>query len=208
MKFDTEKELASARAKAVKMKKAGAKMKQILVETGLNHSQAESAIMEASFTDEDRKWFEKLAADTPGRCVAARKANKSWGWIAVMAGVPESQVRKHWANATGLKSQGQRIGRGGRFYYGDGGRPLYENELKPTGTDIKVGSDRETAILQSRLQRMVGLEMDELKNLGKDYGVTFRKGDTKTKYAQRIIAAATAKKAPAATAATAPATAA
>lgn len=193
MKFDTDTQLTAAQKKAVRLKADGAKMKQILVETGLNHSQAEAAILAASFTPEDRKWFDGLGKTPDERFVAARKAGKSWGWIAVLAAVPESQVRKAWTAATGTKSQGTRIGRGGRFYYGEGGRPLYAENLRSTGTQIKLGSDRETAILQSRLQRMANLTMEELTDLGKDYGVTFKKGETKTAYAKRIVTAATTK---------------
>lgn len=180
-------------AQAVAMKAEGAKMKQIMAETGLNHSQAERAIMKATITDAEVQAFGEGHADLASAVKAARKGSAplSWGPISIMASryfggeISESAARRAFTEATGLKHQGQRIGKGGRFYYGDG--ELYVDTLRPTGTDIpKDAVGREAARLSAITQRMLGLDMAELKALAADYGVEVKKGMTKARIVQAI----------------------
>ncbi len=114
-----------------------------------------------------------------------KDASLSWGEIACRCGVPESKVRKLFTETTDLKSQGQRIGKGGRFYYGERGAPLYEAELRPTGTDIPKGAKYEGAITAAVGQRLIHLEISELRTTFKDY--TGKDAGKRTK-AQLVVA--------------------
>lgn len=131
----------------------------------------------------------KAFATDPGETVkAARKeANNSWGFIAVRCNVSESAVRRAYTEATSLKSQGCRIGKGGRWLYSD--QVLYNDVLRPTGTDIpKDAVGREGAEVAAGTQRIHQLDFSELKNLAADYGIEF-KGGTKVSLAKKVLKA-------------------
>lgn len=109
------------------------------VKNGLSHAQAEFYWLRNATLEQGG--MKELVGSEPatGESVAKlRKAGESWGRIAVLINKPEGSTRKLFAESTGTKSQGNRIGRGGRFLYSDAGQPLYEAELKATGTTIKV----------------------------------------------------------------------
>lgn len=186
-------EFSEAEAHAVTLRQSGAKMKQIMAETGLNHSQAERAIMKATLTTADAEAFEASGTDLASRVRAARKAGTSWGVIGILAGEPESKVRRAWTEATNLESKGLRIGRGGRFAYGYSGEPLYEDTLKPTGTAIPKGAGLVGALKVSRVQRLVQMDLADLKELGSQAGVAWKKGTTKAKFAQAVSEALVAE---------------
>lgn len=128
-------------ALAVTMHDDGKSHKVIMEATGLNHSQVECAIMEANFPKSaffsvkstDKDYTAKLEAFiVEGRQVKAL----SWGALGVLAHIPESRVRKIWAERTGTKSQGLRNGKGGRFLYQE--PRLYVEDHRKTGVTIPV----------------------------------------------------------------------
>lgn len=126
---------------------SGAKMAEVLEATGLNYSQAWYFWMRLRV---ERGDFGKgsdlkgLTGDKAKRAIElartvdpnpeTEKPGQSWGFIAVRFALPEARVRRMFTDQTELKSQGLRIGRGGRFYRRD--EVLYEDVLKPTGTAI------------------------------------------------------------------------
>ena len=78
---------------------------------------------------------EGLRAD--GKVIAGlRDQALSWGEIAVRVGRPESFVRSAFKAAGSAKDIGLRIGKGGRFAYGD--PTLYLDNMKVEGAQIPV----------------------------------------------------------------------
>ena len=60
----------------------------------------------------------------------------SWGDISIVVGLPESRVRKIFRNGETRKDLGLRIGKGGRFAYGD--PTLYLENRKVEGAEIPI----------------------------------------------------------------------
>lgn len=60
----------------------------------------------------------------------------SWGQIAVVCNVPEGQVRRAFKAATGLSSQGQRKGHGGRYLAGE--PRFYSGNRKGIGVEAEA----------------------------------------------------------------------
>ncbi len=173
----TQEDIAKATAMVIKMRSGGAKWPEILSATGFSHSRAELIWMDHVLPAAERQRCQAMikADGLPKAAQTLRSEGLSWGEIAVRAGKPEGQVRTAFKEATGLKSQGQRIAKGGRFYLAEG--VLYQDSLKPTGTDIpKDAKGREGARLSAVTQRLMNLELKELKGLAADHGV---KGTTK-----------------------------
>jgi len=181
-------ELSEAEQQAVSMREEGATMKAIMAATNLNHSQAERAIMKATLTEADVASFEAGGTDLGSRAQAGRANGLSWGVMGILAGQPESAVRRAFTQATELKSQGLRIGRGGRFHYDESGRPLYADELKATGTAIPKGGTLGTAIKASFEQRLGRLDRAAVVRIAEQYGIP-TKGATQI-LVKRIIKAA------------------
>lgn len=137
---------------AFKMLEAGKTQKEILATTWnqdgkkdpngetLNYSQfwlyCQSQTLPAeafiTATEGSEDWFKAVA-----KC---RTAGDSWGLIAVKCRAPEGRIRKAFTEATGLKSQGLRIGRGGRYLSND--PVLYTGEAVKTGTAIPKEAKR------------------------------------------------------------------
>lgn len=186
-------ELSEVEAEAVAIRANGGTLKAAMAATGLNHSQVERAVLKATLTQADADRFEAGGADLADRVVAARNAGTSWGVIGILAGEPESKVRKAWSDRTALESKGLRIGRGGRFAYGYSGEPLYEAELRPTGTAIPKGAGLVGALKESRIQRIGRMELDDLKALGAELGIEWTKRGTKAAYAKKVAAALVAE---------------
>ncbi len=72
-----------------------------------------------------------------------RDGGDSWGLIRVKFGYAdytEGKIRKMFEEASGLKSQGLRIGKGGRFFNRDG--RFYVDDHRKPGTAIKAGTPR------------------------------------------------------------------
>jgi hypothetical protein len=125
---------------ALRLHNDGKKMHEILEITGLNYSQAWAYINDAIL---DPKKRVKPANRTPETVKRLRDSGTSWGMISVMFGYtefPESKIRKMFEDATGLKSQGLRIARGGRFLNKD--PLLYLDERRKSGIELKVGTSR------------------------------------------------------------------
>lgn len=111
--------------KAVVLRLRGEKWPAVLEATGLSHSQAENHEMRfkmwlhAAGVPGFSEWTPiVLDADpaTAGAQIAdQRSKGVSWGAIGVRAGVPESKVRRLFKEATNVHSEGQRIGKGGRW---------------------------------------------------------------------------------------------
>lgn len=70
----------------------------------------------------------------------ARAAGDSWGLIAVKCRAPEGRVRKAFSTASGLRSQGLRVGKGGRYL--DNDPVLYAGSAVKTGTAIPTTAKR------------------------------------------------------------------
>lgn len=184
--------------KALAMHADGAQIKAIIKETGLNYTQTWRFL---TSRDLEAQGFEFLTTVDPARCEAMRAEGLSWGAIAVRHrltpehntfGAPEGQVRKAFETATGLKSQGQRIGKGGRFFYGDRGAPLYAAELRPTGTDIPKEAKYDGAIQAAQDQRLIHRDLEDLKARATELGVSLKSGSknkTKAKLVTDILKA-------------------
>lgn len=67
----------------------------------------------------------------------------SWGKIAVLCGVPEARVRRTYEKHSQTLSEGQRIGKGGRFYERD--EAYYEAGLRKPGTVIPANLKKDKA---------------------------------------------------------------
>jgi hypothetical protein len=117
----------------------------------------------------------------------ARHANQSWGYIAVRCNKPEAQVRKQYAEATGTKSQGLRIGHGGRWVNND--PVLYLDEAKMTGTAIPVGTPRSQyrALVASHDDYLAGLPAEELRRRCRLLGL--KENGSKAVLVKRLLAA-------------------
>ncbi len=174
--------------KALAMHAEGAPIKAIIKETGLNYSQAWRYLRSR---DLEAQGFEFLTTVDQAGVKAMRDEGLSWGEIGVRHrltgdhttfGCPEGQVRKAFTEATGLKSQGQRVGKGGRFYYGEMGVPLYAGELRPTGTDVPKDAKYEGAVQAAENQRLIHLDLDTLKERATALGINLKSGNkNKTK---------------------------
>jgi len=123
--------------KALALHQKGAKMKEILEETGLNYSQAWLYITDAELPQSQRV---SQANRTPATVRKLREEGDSWGLISVKFGYlefSESKIRSMYQEFTGKRSQGLRIGRGGRWY-GDEPR-LYNGVRRRSGVRIAKG---------------------------------------------------------------------
>lgn len=171
---------------ALELHQAGTPIKAILEATGLNYSQAWYFIRSAELREAGYEFPEF----TVKACAAMREEGLSWGEIAVRFQKPESQIRKAWTEATGLKSQGQRIGKGGRFFYGDRGAPLYAEALKAPGTDIPKGAHYGEAIEAAEQENgLLKQDITELRALATEKGIRFSKKATKAQLVRKIRAA-------------------
>jgi hypothetical protein len=98
----------------------------------------------------------------------------------------EGKVRKAMKNM-GIEDKGHRTGKGGRFLGND--PRLYEADLKATGVQIPVGK-RSEALFYADIQRLMRLEMAELKAVAEEREVPIKKGMTKVKLVQALAEAA------------------
>lgn len=108
------------------------------------------------------------------------------GKIMVMLNATEGQVRKAIREGANVDDRGHRTGKGGRFF--EGKAEYYEGELKTEGTRFDLGSDLDRS-QQARLQRLMKLDLAELKALAKDMGVTVGKSTTKARLAKAMATA-------------------
>jgi hypothetical protein len=177
---------------------AGEKIGAVLAETGLKYSPVWLTARWLELTAESPELF--VAEPTAAKAVALRDQGCSWGEIAVRfspsapRAFPESRVRAWFKEESGLKSQGLRTGRGGRYF---AGRPeFYDGELVRPGTEIPKDMPIEVAVSVATLidhetQELLALGIKELRAMAKGLGI---KTGSFTK-AQLIRAIRTARKA-------------
>lgn len=127
--------------RALKLHREGKRLKEILELTGLNYSQAWLYITDADLSPSQRV----KAKDATSQTVKQLRDDDqlSWGLISVMMGYkafPESRVRKMYEEASGLRSQGLRIGHGGRYLNGD--PVLYADDRRKPGIALPKGTTR------------------------------------------------------------------
>lgn len=156
--------------KAVKMRTAEvpAKWSEVLKATGLSHSQAEFAVL--------RVTEKRRMPATAENAKKLRSEGFSWGHIAVILDLNEGAARRLFTEASGNESQGQRIGRGGRFYRRE--QLLYDGELKPTGTTIPKG-EKPNAVNHAAAQRLLKLvkaDPEAARRIATRYGVSLPEG--------------------------------
>lgn len=189
--------------KAIELRLAGEPWANVLSITGLSHSQAERHEFRFKMLC-GLPGFEPIVLDADtladpvklGKIVAEKRAEGiSWGVIGELAGLPESRIRKAFAAATVLDSKGQRIGKGGRFAFADGS--LYE-PTPATGFAMKPGSKRPEV---TKAGTAKGLTKEQ-----RDMAVTL-KGSIADRRAKRLAEIKKSRKAPAAKAITAKASA-
>ena len=192
---------------AAELAEGGATKAAIQEATGLNYSQLWRYLRSQEL---EAQGFEFHTTVDPELVAAYRRDTElSWGEIAVrfrtseahnLMGAPEGQIRKAWAQATGLKSQGLRIGKGGRFYYEESGRPLYADELRPTGTEIPVGAKLATALAEAEGQKLIRKDISELRSMAEAAGIEVKnaKGKflTKAQLVRALRPAPVAEEAP------------
>jgi hypothetical protein len=147
---------------AVQARRDGRKAKEIQAEFDLSHSQFEFAWLRLEVLKDEIG----TVPATPAGIATARAEGKSWGVIAVLADTTEGKVRNLFKEATGAKSQGQRIGKGGRWLYNEQG--LYEGEFNKPGTTIPADAPefkgREGATAAQEAQRnLLTVDFKDLK---------------------------------------------
>lgn len=174
---------------AVAARQAGMKSDQILAEFGLSHSQFEFAwLRQVELVD----FVGSVEATGPNAVAMRDYFQVSWGRIAVLMDCSEAKVRSLYKEAAGLLSQGQRIGKGGRWYLNE--RDLYTEGLQRPGTKIteaeaKEMGRREAATVAAASQKLLLKDMAELKAIAAAEGVTVKKGTTKALLIKGILQA-------------------
>jgi hypothetical protein len=126
-----------------------------------------------------------------GEAIAeARATGDSWGRIAVRAQVPESRVRKLYAEHTNLRSEGQRIGKGGRYLRDEDG--YYQEEARFVGhafaADAPIPSPEELTGVQALLDTR---SMKDLRAEAKSLGLKVEPKATKVQVARMVARAFT-----------------
>lgn len=181
---------------------AGEKIGAVLSDTGLKYSPVWLTARWLELTAEAPELF--LAEPTAAVAVKLREEEGcSWGEIAVRfsqaapRSFPESRVRAWFKQASGVRSEGLRIGKGGRWFAGE--EEFYMDVLRKPGTqipaDMPIAIAREVATKVDRdtiTQGLLSLQVKELKALMADHGIKFKVGMTK---AQMIRAIRSAQKA-------------
>lgn len=147
--------------------------------TGLNHVVSEREYMAFVLPESE------LVAPTGANAKMLRDERQlSWGEISVRLGVTEGRARKLYAES-GTLSEGQRIGKGGRWLGND--QELYSDVLQPTGTKISVEAGRRNARKLAAQQRIVKMEIGALRQYAADNGVA-TKGKTPAQISKALFA--------------------
>jgi hypothetical protein len=178
-------EYAALTAAVLAAREAGMSTAKCQVEFGLNHMQVAAITYRARITQDMRDSWTEGGATLGERAVAARANGMSWGMMGYIANVPEGSVRAAFAATSATKSQGLRIGKGGRYYYGD--PELYAEALVTTGTTIAVGSDHAAARHASQIQRVTRLAPEALFRVGTELGCPRNKSEALTAYTNRLL---------------------
>lgn len=183
---------ASLTSTALAYLKSGMKQKEVRETLQLNHSQLDLIVYQNQLTEADFDRFLEGGGTLGERVAVARnQLSLSWGVIGLLAGEPESRVRREYAKQTEKDSKGQRIGKGGRWLMNE--PTLYERELNPTGTILPAGKvyNRAFAIGEARVQRIYKLDFTQTQELATAYGLTWdsKKYRTKARFTEALIAA-------------------
>lgn len=160
----------------------------------LNHSQVDLIVYTLRATDDVVEAYMNSGATMGARTIAGRKEAHSWGFMAVLESigtgrkVSESAIRNAFKATSDTKSEGQRIGKGGRFYMVE--PVLYQDELKPTGTVIPADAprSREVAVTHANEQRFTRLSMEGQNHIGEQVNVPYVKGMSRAKWMNAVIA--------------------
>jgi len=189
------KEYEALSASVLKDKAAGLSLSKIGAKYNLNHTQVDwityrDRITEAdleAWATIDPKYLEQCPNGTELqlRVLQGRDRKISWGMMAVLQECPESTIRKAYAAVTTLRSQGQRIGKGGRYFMQQ--PVLYEDVLRPTGTQIPVDAPLASAKNLSIRQRIERLSFDSQDALGAKFGMPYQKGTSRTAWLKAVL---------------------
>lgn len=173
-----------AAAKLIKLRCTdGLKWKEVLAKQEIGYARGELIVFEHEF--EQAKM--KTIPATPENVVYLRtELGLSWGAIMVWCAAGEAVVRRAFKDGAKVHSDGQRVGKGGRWKFDD--QALYVGELKPTGTDIPADQKlvREVARDCAVTQRLMKMEFAELKAFAIAQGVIVKPKTTKAKLALEV----------------------
>jgi len=139
-------------AEAVAMKNGGATFGQVQKATGLNYSQVwlpwfRQANADRIIDPEASNYKNLLARARGFQRVAGGSGfvrnwalpETSWGELSALTGLPESRIRKTFAEYTGVDSEGLRMGKGGRWLNDD--QQWYMGERPDDLRRVKAGTD-------------------------------------------------------------------
>lgn len=146
--------------------------------TKLNHVVSELEYMRHTLPASER-----VEATSANAKALRNDRQLSWGEIAVRLNVTEGRARKLYAEGSGTLSEGQRIGKGGRWLNNDS--ELYADVLQPTGTVITVEAGRRNARTLAAQQRIARMEIGALRQYASDNGVN-PKGKTPAQIAKAL----------------------
>jgi len=169
---------------------------KLILESGMNASQVYCCLtrhqIEEVYTDLDLAPVASAAIANPNTpdgtrtkemrvaiqaVVDARSAGQSWGLIGVRFNRPESLVRR-WFKESGTKSEGLRIGKGGRWLLNE--PALYNGDRAVTGINLPAPMKRsEIRGYAARLDAMENLPSNrsELQALAKELGLKLGGGN-------------------------------
>lgn len=175
-------------------KEEGLTSAQLMEKYELNHSQVDLIVYTLRATDDVVEAYMNSGTSMGERTVAGRKEAHSWGFMAVLETigtgrkVSESAIRNAFKATSDTKSEGQRIGRGGRFYMVE--PVLYQDELKPTGTVIPADAPRSRDVAKGHAneQRFTRLGTEGQNHIGEQVNVPYTKGTPRAKWMNAVIA--------------------
>lgn len=163
-----------------KLRDAGMAWAAVRSVTKLNHVVSELEYMRHTLPADQR-----IAATSANAKMLRNERQLSWGEIAVRLNTTEGRARKLYAEGSGTLSEGQRIGKGGRWLNNDS--ELYADVLQPTGTVIPVAAGRRNARTLAAQQRITKMDPAALKQFAADNGVA-AKGKTPAQIAKALYA--------------------
>lgn len=169
---------ADAQKALINLREEGVAWKEALAATDISYAQGwlivERANLEAL----------GLTVDTAGMTEAElakviaelRAKDASWGTIMVTLDITEGRARKIWAGKTGTHSEGTRVGKGGRFLFGE--PALYADQLAKTGTALAATEKkvRENYLATGGAARVAFMDLPELRALAEEMGVSPKGG--------------------------------
>lgn len=158
----------------VKIREEGVAWKEALATVGVSYAQGWLIVARAE-AEKAGATFDASAmteAEIAAEIARLRAEGASWGTIMVVLDITEARARKVWANASGTHSEGTRVGKGGRFLFGE--KALYADQLAATGTALsaKERKSRSNYLGTAEAVKMVHLDLPALRALAEEYGVS------------------------------------